>query len=113
MKPGMKFYVISGKYGQDFGIIEEECFKYTGKDSPCKQTSCKRYYTRDYYYVGGFYGGCNEPLVREELVKNGPIAISFQVYNDFVHYKVGILINIIYQCITELIICFMCKCTLK
>ncbi|XP_060583530.1 dipeptidyl peptidase 1-like [Ruditapes philippinarum] len=83
-------YLIAGKYGQDFGIIEEECFKYTGEDSPCIQTSCKRYYTRDYYYVGGFYGGCNEPLMREELVKNGPIAISFQVYNDFVHYKSGI-----------------------
>ncbi|XP_045180244.1 dipeptidyl peptidase 1-like [Mercenaria mercenaria] len=83
-------YLIAGKYGQDFGIIEDECFKYTAKDTPCRLTSCRRYFTRDYYYVGGFYGACNEPLMRAEIVKNGPIAISFQVYNDFVHYKSGI-----------------------
>ena len=78
----------TGKYGQDFGIVEEECFKYTAKDSPCMKTTCKRKYTRDYYYVGGFYGACNEPLMRMELVKNGPMAVSFQVYDDFMQYKV-------------------------
>ena len=26
----------------------------------------------------------------ESLVKNGPIAVSFEVYNDFMHYKGGI-----------------------
>lgn len=83
-------YLIAGKYGQDFGLIEEKCFRYTGKDSPCKKTSCKRYFTRDYYYVGGFYGACNEPVMRAELVKNGPVAISFEVYGDFMQYKSGI-----------------------
>jgi len=83
-------YLIAGKYGQDFGLIEEECFKYQGKDMPCMKTACQRHYTNDYFYVGGSYGACNEPLMREELVKNGPIAVSFEVYNDLLAYKGGI-----------------------
>ena len=83
----LRFY-ITGKYGQDFGLIEEDCFQYEGHDAPCKQTSCMRYYTQNYYYIGGFYGACNEPLMRMELVRNGPIAVSFEVYKDFTAYKV-------------------------
>ena len=81
---------VSGKYGQDFGLIEESCFPYEGRDMSCQKSMCKRHYTRDYYYVGGYYGACNEPLMREELVKNGPIAVSFEVYKDFVAYKVNL-----------------------
>lgn len=55
---------------------------------PCKKTSCARKFTQDYYYVGGFYGACNEAVMRVELVKNGPIAVSFEVYKDFMQYKV-------------------------
>ncbi|KAH3711271.1 dipeptidyl peptidase 1-like [Dreissena polymorpha] len=83
-------YLIAGKYGQDFGLIEEECFPYEGKDMECIKTACARKYTRDYYYIGGYYGACNEPLMRAELVKNGPIAVSFEVYGDFMAYKSGI-----------------------
>lgn len=83
-------YLTDGKYGQDFGLIEESCFPYEGRDMPCKTNTCKRHYTRDYYYIGGYYGACNEPLMREELVKNGPIAVSFEVYKDFLAYKGGI-----------------------
>ncbi|KAL4217888.1 hypothetical protein ACF0H5_022627 [Mactra antiquata] len=83
-------YLIAGKYGQDFGLIEEECFKYEGRDMPCIQSTCQRHYTQDYYYIGGFYGACNEPLMRAELVKSGPIAVSFEVYDDFMYYKSGI-----------------------
>ncbi|KAK6167586.1 hypothetical protein SNE40_021577 [Patella caerulea] len=83
-------YLIAGKYAQDFGLIEDSCFPYTAKDDKCISTSCERYYARDYYYIGGYYGACNEALMRIELVKNGPIAISFQVYSDFEHYKSGV-----------------------
>ncbi|CAI8028131.1 Dipeptidyl peptidase 1 [Geodia barretti] len=84
-------YLIAGKYAQDFGAVEESCFPYTGKDSDCiSETSCTRYYGTDYYYIGGYYGACNEPQMRLELVKNGPIAVSFEVLNDFMHYKGGI-----------------------
>ncbi|XP_060627116.2 dipeptidyl peptidase 1 [Anolis sagrei] len=84
-------YLIAGKYAQDFGVVEEDCFPYTATDSPCNfNHSCYHYYVADYYYVGGFYGGCNEALMKLELVRHGPMAVAFEVYNDFLHYKGGI-----------------------
>lgn len=82
-------YLVS-KYAEDFGVIEEKCYPYEGKDSQCKQSSCSRLYGKAYRYVGGFYGACNEVLMKMELVKNGPMAVSFMVYNDFMHYKGGV-----------------------
>nr|4CDF_B Chain B, DIPEPTIDYL PEPTIDASE 1 HEAVY CHAIN [Homo sapiens]4CDF_E Chain E, DIPEPTIDYL PEPTIDASE 1 HEAVY CHAIN [Homo sapiens]6RNI_B Chain B, Dipeptidyl peptidase 1 [Homo sapiens] len=84
-------YLIAGKYAQDFGLVEEACFPYTGTDSPCKmKEDCFRYYSSEYHYVGGFYGGCNEALMKLELVHHGPMAVAFEVYDDFLHYKKGI-----------------------
>lgn len=84
-------YLIAGKYAQDFGVVEESCFPYVGKDSSCTETKgCIRYYATDYYYVGGYYGACNEPEMRLELVNNGPMAVGFEVLNDFLNYKGGI-----------------------
>ncbi|XP_007079063.2 dipeptidyl peptidase 1 isoform X1 [Panthera pardus] len=84
-------YLIAGKYAQDFGLVEEACFPYTGTDSPCKpKEDCVRYYSSEYHYVGGFYGGCNEALMKLELVHHGPMAVAFEVYNDFLHYRKGI-----------------------
>uniref|UniRef100_A0AC11C005 Cathepsin C n=1 Tax=Ovis aries TaxID=9940 RepID=A0AC11C005_SHEEP len=84
-------YLIAGKYAQDFGLVEEDCFPYTGTDSPCKlKEGCFRYYSSEYHYVGGFYGGCNEALMKLELVQRGPMAVAFEVYNDFLHYRQGV-----------------------
>ncbi|KAM9853412.1 dipeptidyl peptidase 1 [Aulostomus maculatus] len=85
------FPYLIGKYIQDFGIVDESCFPYIGKDSPCGvPQNCGRVYTADYSYVGGFYGGCSEMAMMLELVKNGPMAVAFEVYPDFMHYKEGI-----------------------
>ncbi|NXQ22658.1 CATC peptidase, partial [Peucedramus taeniatus] len=84
-------YLTGGKYVQDFGVVEEDCFPYTAQDSPCFfKRSCYHYYTSEYYYVGGFYGGCNEALMKLELVLHGPMTVAFEVYNDFMLYKEGI-----------------------
>lgn len=84
-------YLIAGKYVQDFGIVDEDCLPYTASDSPCKfKEDCYRYYTSEYHYVGGFYGGCNEAFMKYELVKHGPLAVAFEVYDDFLHYRGGI-----------------------
>lgn len=83
-------YLIAGKYAQDFGVVSEDCFPYTGQDDKCVEKKCKRYYVVDYKYVGGFYGACNEDLMKMELVTKGPIAVSFEVYSDFQQYKGGI-----------------------
>ncbi|XP_005038417.1 PREDICTED: dipeptidyl peptidase 1 [Ficedula albicollis] len=84
-------YLIGGKYVQDFGVVEEDCFPYTAQDSPCLfKRSCYHYYASEYHYVGGFYGGCNEALMKLELVLHGPLTVAFEVYNDFMLYKEGI-----------------------
>ncbi|XP_033121393.1 dipeptidyl peptidase 1-like [Anneissia japonica] len=83
-------YLIAGKYAQDFGVVEESCSSYTGKDGKCVPNKCQRYYSADYSYVGGFYGACNEALMRIALLKNGPLAVGFEVLDDFFNYKHGI-----------------------
>ncbi|KAM8853311.1 dipeptidyl peptidase 1 [Synchiropus picturatus] len=85
------FPYLIGKYIQDFGVVDESCFPYIAKNSPCGvPKSCGRVYTAEYNYVGGFYGGCSEAAMMLELVKNGPMAVAFEVYPDFMHYKKGI-----------------------
>jgi len=85
-------YLVAGKYAQDFGVVPESCNPYKGRDGSCTTAlNCPhRFYSTNYRYVGGFYGGSNEPRMREALVKRGPIAVSFQVYTDFVHYHGGV-----------------------
>ena len=86
-------YLIAGKYAEDFGIVEESCFPYQGSDKvSCtrERSGCKRYHATDYYYIGGYYGACNDKLMQIELVQNGPIAVSFEVTKDFMAYKRGI-----------------------
>ncbi|XP_014668369.1 PREDICTED: dipeptidyl peptidase 1-like [Priapulus caudatus] len=64
---------------------------YAGKDDQCRtDPGCYRHYATRYEYVGGFYGVCNEALMRRQLVKNGPMSVSFMVYSDFMHYAGGI-----------------------
>ncbi|XP_048738617.1 dipeptidyl peptidase 1-like [Ostrea edulis] len=87
-------YLIGGKYAEDFGLVDEKCNPYKGKDGKCStQQSCPRQYSYRYQYVGGFYGACNEELMMINLVKNGPMAVSFEVYNDFMSYKGGIYVH--------------------
>jgi len=38
----------------------------------------------------GYYGACNEKLMKLALVHSGPISVSFEVYPDFKTYKSGI-----------------------
>nr|AHX24182.1 cathepsin C [Sinonovacula constricta] len=84
-------YLIGGKYAEDFGLVEESCNPYKGRDDACSTVpNCPREYSTRYEYVGGFYGACNEALMRINLVKYGPMAVAFEVYNDFMHYKSGV-----------------------
>ena len=58
---------------------------------PCQEKKFSaRQFGTGYHYIGGFYGACNEALMRAELVKNGPIVVTFQLYSDFFNYKSGI-----------------------
>ncbi len=91
-------YFVIGKYGEDFGWVSEADNPYTAQPGPCKTPkTATRFYVSKYEYLGGYYGACNEDLMRHELVANGPFSIAFEVYADFFQYTGGI-----YHHITDL-----------
>merc|ERR1711872_679735 len=76
-------HLIAGRYGKDYGVVEEECNKYKGNDGQCgTKSNCHRYYVSSYSYVGGYYGACSELEMKRALVRNGPLSVSFEVYHD-------------------------------
>ncbi|PVD24760.1 hypothetical protein C0Q70_15246 [Pomacea canaliculata] len=85
-------YLIGGKYAEDYGLVLESENPYRGQDQGSCRTpsSAKRHYSTKYEYIGGYYGACNEPLMRKNLYENGPLAVGFEVLDDFMHYKGGI-----------------------
>lgn len=48
-----------------------------------------RYHAKGARYVGGYYGGCGEVSMMEEL-QDGPIVVAFDAPNSLFHYKHGI-----------------------
>eukprot|EP00088_Acartia_fossae_P005496 TRINITY_DN12461_c0_g1_i3.p1 TRINITY_DN12461_c0_g1~~TRINITY_DN12461_c0_g1_i3.p1 ORF type:complete len:477 (-),score=87.30 TRINITY_DN12461_c0_g1_i3:116-1519(-) len=86
-------YLVAGRYGKDYGFVEESCNPYRQEDGTCSidgKKNCVRHYTARYAYVGGYYGACNEDEMKKALVKNGPMAVAFEVESDFMMYKSGI-----------------------
>ena len=87
-----------GKYGEDFGMVSESENAYKGRDGAC--STCKsatRYHATNYHYMGGYYGACTEQLMRLALVLNGPLTVSFQVFDDFMLYQVLHFYYLIYS----------------
>jgi len=102
-------YLIAGKWGQDYGFVDEICYPYEGHNNVCRDPGLKhemkdhdgvkfyskddcanRYYTAMYRYVGGYYGNCDEEAMKAELFRHGPMAVGFMVLDDFRYYKSGI-----------------------
>lgn len=83
-------YLIAGRYAKDYGVVEESCSPYVGKDGACSTKKCLKHYVESYGYVGGYYGGCSEEAMKKSLVEGGPLSVSFEVYNDFMMYKSGV-----------------------
>jgi cathepsin C len=86
---------LVAKFGQDIGFVPEYCQGYTGEDDPCK-VSCptdqpiKVYHAKDYGYIGGYYGACNEAAMMKELHDNGPIVIALNAPSDLFSYSGGV-----------------------
>jgi len=92
------FPYLVGKYGMDYGILTADCFNYSASDTPkcsqaCKDADKKRVWVSKYYYVGGYYGASSAATMQQEILANGPIAIGFEVYNDFFKYKGGVYVH--------------------
>lgn len=88
---------LVGKHAAEFGLVSEACVPYKASDISCdsvKFTSSKcasrRYFARNYRYVGGYYGSCNELLMMKEIMRNGPVIVAFQAPGSLFYYHGGI-----------------------
>ena len=66
-------------------MVEEQCYPYLGKNQDkCEPTlpNCQRTHVAKYEYVGGYYGGCSEEKMMQELVNNGPLAVAIEVDSE-------------------------------
>jgi hypothetical protein len=86
------FPYLVGKYGQDFGFLEESCLPYQPHRAECSW-QCKQptiWYTTNYNYVGGAYGKCSEVAMMKEIQTNGPVIVGFNAPQDLFWYTQGI-----------------------
>jgi hypothetical protein len=50
----------------------------------------ERYYVKNYRYVGGYYGGCNEVAMMKEIYEGGPIIVAFEAPSSLYYYDGGV-----------------------
>lgn len=88
---------LQSKWSEDVGLVPESCAPFSDGGGACQvMPECsnslgnKRYRAVNHHYVGGFYGAGQEDRIREELVKNGPLVVSFEPKEDFMYYKEGV-----------------------
>lgn len=86
---------LQSKWSEDVGLIPEHCAPFSQGGGSCRLSAdCdlgeQRYRAVNHHYVGGFYGGAEAELIRHELVKNGPLVMSFEPKEDFMYYKSGV-----------------------
>jgi cathepsin C len=68
----------------------------------CNRSELKRVYkVKDYKYIGGSYGKCSEYSMMQEVIKNGPIVVSFEPDYLFMHYKKGIYKSVAHSWVTN------------
>jgi cathepsin C len=98
---GGGFPYLGFKYVQDYGIGTSDCYKYSGDGKSCQLPELKkkdsghcgaksRIGVKDYYYVGGGYGGGNVVAMMHEIMTNGPISVCITPSSQFQHYSTGI-----------------------
>ncbi len=85
---------LVGKFGEDIGFVPEKCQRYSGTDgtcrSECADSELKVYHARDYGYVGGYYGACNEQAMMREIYSRGPIVVALMAPSDLFYYSGGV-----------------------
>ena len=90
------------KFGHENGFLNNNCFDQNGSClNTCKSEnkvetrdgkflSLNKIRVKDYKYVGGSYGRCDEKSMIKELEDNGPFVISFEPSYGFMMYSKGI-----------------------
>eukprot|EP00747_Dinoflagellata_sp_TGD_P181880 gnl/TRDRNA2_/TRDRNA2_35879_c0_seq1.p1 gnl/TRDRNA2_/TRDRNA2_35879_c0~~gnl/TRDRNA2_/TRDRNA2_35879_c0_seq1.p1 ORF type:complete len:628 (+),score=65.80 gnl/TRDRNA2_/TRDRNA2_35879_c0_seq1:56-1939(+) len=88
------FAFLHSKWSAEVGLVPEHCAPLAGQRSCHVSPECDLGDTRlraaDYHYVGGYYGAADEAAIRRELTQDGPLVISIEPWEDFVHYKGGV-----------------------
>jgi cathepsin C len=83
------------KYANEFDLVPEDCVPYEASDGFCED-GCdvsqlsEVYRTENHRFLGGAYGKSNERVMMEEIMKNGPIVVSFEPAFDFMYYRNGV-----------------------
>ena len=80
---------LLGRFGEEQGFIDQSC-TYTKNANEACEHQCGVYKIKDYWYIGGSYGECDERKIMEEIMKNGPVVLSFEPDYTFMLYKPGI-----------------------
>jgi cathepsin C len=84
------------KFANEFELIPEQCKPYLESDGKCSANYCDIktipyiYKANNNRYLGGSYGQCSQKIMMDELMKNGPIVVSFEPDYNFMMYKSGI-----------------------
>jgi len=98
---GYSYLVL--KFAKELELIPKACENTEYKSDLYSEFQCgakncennpnvkfKSYKASDFGYLGGSYGKCNEELLMRELVKNGPVVVSFEPDYHFMMYRKGI-----------------------
>jgi len=86
---------LQSKWSEDVGLIPESCAAFSQGGGSCHapkncDLGSTRFRAHNHHYVGGYYGGSEEKVIRQELVNTGPVVMSFEPKEDFMYYKSGI-----------------------
>eukprot|EP00747_Dinoflagellata_sp_TGD_P069002 gnl/TRDRNA2_/TRDRNA2_155944_c3_seq5.p1 gnl/TRDRNA2_/TRDRNA2_155944_c3~~gnl/TRDRNA2_/TRDRNA2_155944_c3_seq5.p1 ORF type:complete len:598 (-),score=129.10 gnl/TRDRNA2_/TRDRNA2_155944_c3_seq5:142-1935(-) len=82
------------KWSEDVGLVPENCAPFAQNGTCQVASNCelgnKRFRAIDHHYIGGYYGGASEAQIRRELIRDGPMVMSFEPKEDFMYYKGGV-----------------------
>ena len=84
-------YPLAWKYIQEKGVVTDACMPYNLTKACFAQLTIVTAVINKLYKVKEFkkiYGGAN--VIKNEIVKHGPVQATFYVYEDFMHYHSGI-----------------------
>ena len=76
------------------GITTEKCLSYKGTKRDCNSKCDSNNVKFNKYYAGETkYLVWGENEIKEEILKNGPVTTSMDIYSDYFNYKSGIYIH--------------------
>lgn len=83
---------LVNRFISEFDLVPESCLPYEAENTECdfKCEDETRVSVSSYYYVGGYYGACDEENMIKEIRARGPIIANLEPSRDFTFYRSGI-----------------------